>query len=95
MPLRSTDPPVEHVQAGRWLVVRHHVATVVEPNECKVATGFDLTGLRGAVLGQSKSAGLCLVVCCLAGPLKSLGPCAVAEPVACSKESVSHLQKIP
>lgn len=77
----TRQPPVQHVQAGSWLVVRHHVPASRKAHEGKVAAGLD--GADGsAVVTELERAQRHLVVGLLAGPLERLGPRVVAEPVA-------------
>lgn len=80
----TADPAVEELQTGLGLVHGDHVASAVETHEGEVAVGFDLANLLALVLVlhdfdvlQGSSS-----VLLLAGPLESLSPGLVAQPVA-------------
>ena len=77
----SSQPPLDHVGRRRGLVIRHHVAAGMKPHEGEVAARLDLTNLL-AVAAEEEILGLGLLVVFLTGPLKSLSPGLVAEPVA-------------
>lgn len=86
----TVQPAVEEVQGRLRLVVRHHVAGLVDAHEREVAGGLD--GAVALLLKESigdraaaselQSLSLGLVESILAVPLKSLSPGLVAEPVA-------------
>jgi len=65
------------------------MASSMEPHEGEIATRLDSTNLS-AVIAEQEVAHWDLVIGLLAGPLKSLGPGLVAEPVA-NKVSVALL----
>ncbi|GJC86760.1 hypothetical protein ColLi_09599 [Colletotrichum liriopes] len=76
----TAKPAVEEVGRGLGLVHGDHVAGAVELHKGEVAAGLDLAVLVTLADGQTLDLGL--VEALLAGPLESLGPGTVAEPVA-------------
>lgn len=77
----TAQPPVEEVKRVLGLIHGHHVASLVDLHEGEVSGGLDLAVLLVS-LGKREVLQLGLVEAFLAGPLKSLGPSLVAEPVA-------------
>ena len=77
----TAQPPVEEVKRVLGLVHGHHVASLVDLHEGEVSGGLDLAVLLIS-LGNRKVLELGLVEALLAGPLESLAPSLVAEPVA-------------
>ena len=77
----TAQPPVEEVKRVLGLVHGDHVASLVDLHEGEVSGGLDLSVLLVS-LGEREVLELGLVEALLAGPLKSLGPSLVAEPVA-------------
>lgn len=77
----TAQPPVEEVKRVLGLIHWHHVAGLVDLHECEVSGGLDLAVLLVS-LGKREVLELGLVEALLAGPLKSLAPSLVAEPVA-------------
>ena len=80
----ASQPAVEELQAGLGLVHWDHVATAVEAHEGEVAVGLNLADLltNVLVLLNDKILQLGIGELGLAGPLESLRPGLVAEPVA-------------
>ena len=81
LPKVTGQPPIDHLERSLRLVVGDHVATSVQPHEGEVAARLDLTNLL-AITVNLEVFHLSLLVLLLAGPLKSLSPGLVAEPVA-------------
>lgn len=80
----TTQPAVEELQAGLGLVHRDHMATAVETHVGEVAVRLDLADLPASVLILLDDDILHLSSgkLRLTGPLKSLSPRLVTEPVA-------------
>lgn len=80
----TTQPAVEELQAGLGLVHGDHVATTVETHVSEVTVRLDLADLLASVLVLLDDDILHLSsgILRLAGPLKSLSPSLVTEPVA-------------
>ena len=41
----TIQPPVQKIEAGRWLIQRNHVSARMDPHESKVAVALDLAYL--------------------------------------------------
>jgi len=80
-PELTRQPPGHHLGRRLGLIIGHHVATCVQPQEGEVAAGLDLADLL-AIASKLEVLHLGLSIVLLAGPLESLGPGLVAEPVA-------------
>jgi hypothetical protein len=76
----ASDPAVDHLKGGNGLIVGDHVATTINSQESEVAGALDSSSC-GAIQENVVLEGSLLEVL-VAGPLESLGPGLVSEPVA-------------
>jgi hypothetical protein len=77
----SAQPSIKHIQRWLRLVEWHHMSSGVDLDEREVAGALDVSNLvAGISLLEFLELGLCEVL--LAGPLESLSPCLVTEPIA-------------
>jgi hypothetical protein len=80
----ASNPAVEELKTGLWLVHGHHVATSIQTHEGEVARGLDLSNCLTLVLliNDLKILELGSGILFVATPFKSISPGLVAKPVA-------------